>query len=336
MLDKIKQVLGVSEKFDKGCKNITKTLGIGAAAAIIATSGLAGLPSNVSAASSIEFTHTTTLNRLSAVASGITNCKDKRLSMDYRSAPTNRNGSRSLGDLFNPKTKYSYIDSYSSRVSLNSETPFIEPLFYFTFYTLNDYIALDNAPVDWKELEKINPALNYFDSCIFGYTSIQINPDKKAALEYPVVESGLKSICVAAFGKEKGEDIADAMLHSNIEGKRVYAGKIIEAFSRKDVSDKASTDPLSGYNQAVVANWAAYILTNHFQMKFFQEHGWEDNTYHQDSTFFEEVEFYQNELMKPLEQFAYRVNPEGHESYYLMNTFAVNEERNRLERTVSQ
>ena len=154
-----------------------------------------------------------------------------------------------------------------------------------------------------------------------GFYCNWINSGVNHPLKKQVEENGLKAICVAAFGKQKGEQAAKGMLDSSINGKKIYAQKIIEEFSRKNGYNSNSKDPQNVFNQALVANWSAYILNNHFQNMFKKHNLGRNPDYDSSSKYFEEVYFYENYLVKPLEQFAYRVQPNQGEHYHIMRTF---------------
>lgn len=136
-------------------------------------------------------------------------------------------------------------------------------------------------------------------------------------------EFALAAICVAAFGTDKGEQTAKGMLDSSVEGKKIYAKKIIESFSHMKNYDKNSKDPQNPFNQALVANWAAYVITNHFENLVVTN----GNFFRPGQKYYNEIQFYRNYLEKPLEQFAYRIRPDlgKGERYHNMNVYAVND-----------
>jgi hypothetical protein len=55
------------------------------------------------------------------------------------------------------------------------------------------------------------------------------------------------------------------MLNSDWDGKKNYAQKIVEAFSRMEGYDQNSKNPQNPVNQLLVAKWSAYVITNHFE-----------------------------------------------------------------------
>ena len=76
--------------------------------------------------------------------------------------------------------------------------------------------------------------------------------------------------------------------------------------------DKNSIDPQNPFNQALVANWAAYVITNHFEESLLRDNELYD--FEPGQKHYEAVDFYTNYLVKPLEQFAYRIKPKYDES----------------------
>lgn len=264
------------------------------------------------------------LNRIDKFGPG-SNTRDKVLTRFYKMAHYNRETGFAFDYLLNPKKNYTFVEGTRAQV-INPNTPYIEPFYHFVANSLKSYHGVGDQ-CDFKELTKRNPALDYFDYSINGFRLNWIEPKISGKLEKQVEENGLKSICVAAFGKQKGEQAAKGMLNSDINGKKLYARKIIESFSSMKGYDKNSTDPQNPFNQALVANWAAYILNNHFQNLLLTNNPRGFAYYSPKSKYFREVEFYSDELVKPLEKFAYRVQPVDEEYYHLMRTFYLEKDR---------
>ena len=191
---------------------------------------------------------------------GVTNCRYKEFAGLYQFGGTTRFTRELLTGLLEVRHNNTVILKMKE-YKLPPEVRFIEPLYYFAGRTLAEY----HSAYFWKEdLEKQNLSMRYFDCCMNAFTDRWIK-DYKGNYKRREEEFALKSICVAAFGKDKGEQAAKGMLDSDVNGKKIYAKKIIESFSRMKRYDKNSKDPQNPFNQALVANWAAYVITNHFE-----------------------------------------------------------------------
>jgi hypothetical protein len=290
-------------------------------AAGLAVGGL-GFSSKAEAASFLSF--------LKIPGPGSKNSRYQDFAYVYNLGGTDAYSRTLLSGLLNPSEKNSVI--YQGReYKLPPEMPFIEPLYYFAAQTLKKQYSRESD--HWQsDLPKKNLALDHFDCCIRGFSSIWITK-KLDRFRGKEEEFALKSICVAAFGTEKGEQAAKGMLDSSVEGKKIYAKNIIESFDRMNGYKKNSKDPQNPFNQALVANWAAYVITNHFENLQINQGG----LFTPDSKYYGEIRFYQDNLEKPLENLftskkvkGYRIRPnfDTNEEYHHMNKFKIQKDYN--------
>jgi hypothetical protein len=256
---------------------------------------------------------------------GVTNCRYKQFAGVYQFGGTTRFSIQLLGAFLSPSHNNSIILNMRE-YKLPHEVMYLEPLYYFASNTLENQFdkqtAGNHCPDD---LTSKNLAMDYFDSSLVGFFEHWIDTSwnkKHSSYHNRGEEFALAAICIAAFGKDKGEQAARGMLDSDVEGKKIYAKKIIDSFSRKKGYDKNSKDPQNPFNQALVANWAAYVITNHFENLVIKN----GNFFRPSDKYYDEIQFYRNYLEKPLEQFAYRIRPswgEKREKYHNMSTYDI-------------
>jgi hypothetical protein len=268
---------------------------------------------------------TSNLFLLKTPGPGVSNSRYQQFAFVYQYGGTDAYSRTLLSGLLNPSEKNSVI-YHGREYKLPPEMPFIEPLYYFAAHTLVEQYARE-ADYWQPEVSIQNLAMDHFDSCISGYTSTWISKKSSKRFRGKEEEFALKSICVAAFGKDKGEQAAKGMLDSEVNGKKIYAKKIIESFSRMNY-DENSKDPQNPFNQVLVANWAAYVITNHFE----NLQGTQTNSFNQNSKYFDEINFYKDNLETPLENLftsnkvkGYRIRPnfDSDEEYHHMNKFKI-------------
>jgi hypothetical protein len=253
---------------------------------------------------------------------GVTNSRYQQFAGVYQFGGTTRiSGTLLYG--FTNKDKNHTIILNMTEYKLPPEMPFIEPLYYFAANTLRGEYGKSGNHYDKDELIKKNHSMYFFNSAITGFYCNWIgNVGHELGRNFE--KNSLKAICVAAFGTDKGEQAAKGMLDSDVNGKKIYAKKIIESFSRMKNYDKNSKDPQNPFNQALVANWAAYVITNHFENLVIKG----GNYFRPSDKYYDEIQFYRNYLEKPLEQFAYRIRPnwgEKRERYHNMNIYDIND-----------
>jgi hypothetical protein len=256
---------------------------------------------------------------------GSKNSRYQEFAEVYQSGGTNRFTMGLLHGFLDVRNNNSIILNMTE-YKLPDEVPYIEPLYSFASHTLrNKYqgqISLDTYP---KDLASKNLAMDYFDASMVGFYEDWVDSswNKKTTIWHGRQEEfALAAICVAAFGKDKGEQAAKGMLDSTVEGKKLYAKAIISEFHSKTDYNKNSKNPQNPFNQALVANWAAYVITNHFENLVIKG----GNYFRPSDKYYDEIQFYRNYLEKPLEQFAYRIRPnwgEKREKYHNMNTYDI-------------
>ena len=251
---------------------------------------------------------------------GVMNCMDRQFAGVYRMGGTTIFSHDLLGAFMSPQNNHQIVLG-TTLYKLDKNTPLIEPLYYFAAGTLmKQYDRMSVGPPYIMELPKINLALSYFDCLMESFGSSQGLLPNNIRTQYPNQEEelALKSICVAALGKNKGEQTAKEMLKANFNGKEVYAREIVESFSRMNGYDRKSKNPQNPFNQALVANWASYVITNHFENKFYEDNNGLEII--SGKKHYEAIKFYHECLEKPLEQFAYRIRPDASkkESYHHM------------------
>jgi hypothetical protein len=260
---------------------------------------------------------------------GVTNSRYQQFAGVYQFGCTTRFTTQLLNGFLHIR-KGNKIILGGKEYKLPSEVPYIEPLYAFAGHTLKNQYDRQTVGTHYPDdLESKNLAMHYFDSSLVGFFEhwIDTSWNKQNTIWHDKGEEfALAAICVAAFGKDKGEQAAKGMLDSSVEGKKIYAKKIIESFSRMKNYDKNSKDPQNPFNQALVANWAAYVITNHFENLQIKQGGY----FTPDAKYYDEVRFYQEHLEKPLEQFAYKIRPDfdSQEEYHNMNRFKVGTDSN--------
>ncbi len=206
---------------------------------------------------------------------GIANCRDEALKTLYRDQVGGRSRFGSLNNRLNGILGGGYFDE----VLVKSWTKKIEPALYLLREQIN-YRGSNQRGITVRlpEMRDVPQMLhfdrgieNFYLSYVYEWGSIWIPHEKSIGSEQTkrAPESHfVHSIAYASYDDEEtAKAKAKEYLDSDMEGKTRVVLDMKRRFQEMGNGDKLSKDPRDPYNRKLVAAWASFMVTNHYNYK---------------------------------------------------------------------